>query len=72
MIDARNQGRSSTAVEGPPPTDDLAVVVDRFGIERPTLVGHSMGAHATLDTAGHNIHREHFDRFVEVLGGWLP
>jgi pimeloyl-ACP methyl ester carboxylesterase len=26
---------------------------------------------SAIDTAGHNIHREDFDRFVDVLRGWL-
>lgn len=49
MIDARNHGRSSTVVDGPPPTDDIAAVVDRLGIHRPVLIGHSMGAQTVAE-----------------------
>lgn len=44
MIDARNHGRSSTVTGGPPPAEDVAAVVEHLGVERPVLIGHSMGA----------------------------
>lgn len=44
MVDARNHGRSSTVVDGPPPAADIAGVVDLLGIDQPVLIGHSMGA----------------------------
>ena len=46
MLDARNHGDSATA----PATStllatDVAAAVSQLGLERPTLVGHSVGAH---------------------------
>ncbi len=55
MIDARNHGQSETAPgEGPPPTADVAAVVEQLGLDRPALIGHSVGARTVADfAAGH-------------------
>ena len=53
-VDARNHGRSD---RGPADwetlTADLAGVVDRLGLERPTLLGHSLGATTVALVAAH-------------------
>jgi N-formylmaleamate deformylase len=52
MIDARNHGKSGTAGgDGAPPTADVAAVVAQLGLERPTLIGHSVGARTVADFA---------------------
>lgn len=49
MVDARNHGRSSTVIDGPPLTADIAAVLDRLDLDRPVLVGHSMGAQTVAE-----------------------
>ena len=50
MIDARNHGQSATATaDGLTPTADVGAVVEQLGLERPTLVGHSVGARTVAD-----------------------
>lgn len=55
MVDARGHGRSDAPEEGYGPTEqagDLAGVIAALGLQRPTLLGHSMGAVTTLVLAG--------------------
>jgi pimeloyl-ACP methyl ester carboxylesterase len=49
--DARSHGRSSTAHGDHHPAEDLVAVMDALGIERPALVGSSMGAVTAADVA---------------------
>ena len=52
MIDARHHGRSSSpAASSSSLTDDLAVVVDALDLERPALMGHSVGARTVAEFA---------------------
>lgn len=52
MIDARNHGQSGTAAGGgAPPTADVAAVIAHLGLDRPTLIGHSVGARTVADFA---------------------
>jgi pimeloyl-ACP methyl ester carboxylesterase len=45
LVDARNHGRSGTAMGGiEAHADDLAAVITALGLDRPTVIGHSMGA----------------------------
>jgi N-formylmaleamate deformylase len=47
MVDARGHGQSSTPVSGYTRADhaaDVADLIDLLGLDRPALVGHSMGA----------------------------
>ncbi|MEM8905461.1 MAG: alpha/beta hydrolase [Actinomycetota bacterium] len=47
LVDARNHGRSGTAVGGAAAqAQDLATVITSLGLANPVLVGHSMGANA--------------------------
>ncbi|MEO1065034.1 MAG: alpha/beta hydrolase [Actinomycetota bacterium] len=47
MVDSRNHGRSGTAVGGvAAQARDLAAVITALGLDRPTVIGHSMGASA--------------------------
>ncbi len=55
MVDARGHGRSEGPERGYGPEDmagDLAGVIDKLGLHRPTLLGHSMGAATALMLAG--------------------
>ena len=52
MIDARHHGRSSSPVTPASSlTEDLAVVVDAMGLERPAFMGHSVGARTVAQFA---------------------
>ena len=52
MVDARNHGKSGTATGGlAEMADDLAAVITRLSLDRPAVVGHSMGAAAAAELA---------------------
>ena len=52
MVDARNHGRSTTAAVGVSKmADDLAAVVVGLALQRPTVVGHSIGAATAAEMA---------------------
>jgi N-formylmaleamate deformylase len=52
MIDARHHGRSPSPVTPVSSlTEDLAVVVDAMGLERPAFMGHSVGARTVAQFA---------------------
>jgi N-formylmaleamate deformylase len=55
MVDARGHGRSDAPEHGYGPADhaaDLAGLIGALGLERPLVLGHSMGAISTLALAG--------------------
>ncbi|MDP9378876.1 MAG: alpha/beta hydrolase [Chloroflexota bacterium] len=55
MVDARGHGRSDAPELGYgslEQAEDLADVIRRLGLERPAILGHSMGAATTLVLAG--------------------
>jgi N-formylmaleamate deformylase len=55
MVDARGHGRSGAPEQGygsDRQADDLAGVIRALGLERPAVLGHSMGAASTLVMAG--------------------
>lgn len=55
MLDARGHGRSDGPQEGYGPLEhaaDLAGVMEELGLEKPPILGHSMGAVTTLALAG--------------------
>ncbi len=52
MIDARNHGQSSTATGDATAMDgDIVAVTIALGLERPAVVGHSIGAHTAAELA---------------------
>jgi lipase len=71
-VDLRGRGHS-TDLTGPYGLDahiaDLRDIVLALGLERPVLVGHSLGAYVALLTA--HAHPELFERLVLIDGG-LP
>jgi lipase len=70
--DLRGRGRSN-GISGPfsmaTHAEDLVAVLDHVGLQRATLVGHSMGAFVSVITA--HRHPERVERLVLVDGG-LP
>src|SRR5215212_4610313 len=55
MVDARGHGRSDAPERGYVPADqaeDLAGVIAGLGLDRPAVLGHSMGAATALILAG--------------------
>jgi pimeloyl-ACP methyl ester carboxylesterase len=53
MIDARNHGMSATApADADLLADDVVAVVSALELDRPALIGHSVGAHTMADVAG--------------------
>ncbi len=55
MVDARGHGRSDAPEQGYGPleqAEDLAGVIAGLGLERPAIIGHSMGAATALVLAG--------------------
>jgi N-formylmaleamate deformylase len=69
MIDARNHGQSGTAGgDGVPPTADVAAVVAQLGLDRPTLIGHSVGARTVADFAA--VHSGAANRLVLIDPPW--
>jgi len=55
MVDARGHGRSDTPEQGYTPIDmaaDLAGVITGLGLNKPTVLGHSMGGSTTMALAG--------------------
>lgn len=55
MVDARGHGRSEAPEDGYDPirqADNLAGVIAALGLQRPAILGHSMGAATTLVLAG--------------------
>jgi pimeloyl-ACP methyl ester carboxylesterase len=69
MVDARHHGRSSNAT-GPSSTlaEDLAAVIDELGLERPALMGHSIGARTMAQFAAARPHAP--SRLVLVDPPW--
>jgi pimeloyl-ACP methyl ester carboxylesterase len=69
-VDLRGRGRSSQL---PPPfgldahVRDMVAVLDRFGIERAVVAGHSLGAYIATRLA--TAHPDRIDRLVLVDGG---
>jgi pimeloyl-ACP methyl ester carboxylesterase len=68
------RGRGGSATAGPPygfsvHADDLVAVMDHLGVERATVLGHSMGGFVAAGTARR--HPERVDQVVLVDGG-LP
>jgi pimeloyl-ACP methyl ester carboxylesterase len=57
MVDARHHGRSSNAT-GPSSTlaEDLGAVIDALDLERPALMGHSIGARTVAQFAASHPH----------------
>lgn len=53
IVDLRNHGRSgwSDDVSYPAMADDIAELMDRLGLERSSLVGHSMGGKVAMSMA---------------------
>lgn len=52
MADARNHGRSGRGPGGPDElADDLAHLIESLGLDRPALIGHSIGARTVADVA---------------------
>lgn len=54
MVDARGHGHSDKPESGYSPTDhaaDLAGLIDGLGLDRPGVIGHSMGASTATDLA---------------------
>jgi pimeloyl-ACP methyl ester carboxylesterase len=65
--DARGHGESGRPADGYAPSDfaaDAVAVLDRLGIERAVVVGHSMGGLHSIGLAAH--HRERVDGLVIV------
>ena len=59
MVDARGHGRSEGPAQGYGTEDmagDLAGVIDKLGLQRPAVLGHSMGAATALMLAGTRPH----------------
>lgn len=55
MVDARGHGRSAAPAQGYTPADqaaDLAGLIAALGLERPAILGHSLGAITALVLAG--------------------
>lgn len=55
MVDARGHGRSDAPEQGYSPIDmaaDLAGVITGLGLEKPAVLGHSMGGSTTMALAG--------------------
>lgn len=55
MVDARGHGQSSAPEQGYGPAEqaeDLRALIASLGLERPAILGHSMGAATTLVLAG--------------------
>jgi pimeloyl-ACP methyl ester carboxylesterase len=70
MVDARGHGRSSdphTGYDAVTQARDLAGVIDALGLERPLVLGHSMGATTALALAG-----SRGDRLAAIMLGDPP
>lgn len=55
MVDARGHGRSDAPEQGYTPPDmaaDLAGVITALGLQKPAILGHSMGGSTTMALAG--------------------
>jgi N-formylmaleamate deformylase len=55
MVDARGHGRSDAPAQGYTPIDmatDLAGVITGLGLQKPAVLGHSMGGSTTMALAG--------------------
>jgi len=69
MIDARHHGRSSSpAGSSSSLTDDLAMVVDALALDRPALMGHSVGARTVAQFAA--THPGRTERLVLIDPPW--
>jgi len=58
MVDARGHGRSDTPEQGYTPIDmaaDLAGVITGLGLNKPTVLGHSMGGSTTMYNGPRNL-----------------
>lgn len=59
MVDARGHGESDRPEDGYSPSDhadDLAGLIEGLGLEKPTIMGHSMGAASAADLASRYSH----------------
>ena len=59
-VDLRGHGRSSKPDEGydvPTVADDLAVLIERLGLERPIAAGQSWGGNVVLELAARTAYR---------------
>ena len=71
-VDLRGHGRSSKPdgpYDVPGVADDLAVLIERLGIERPVVAGQSWGGNVVLELAAR--HPDAIRGIVCVDGGWL-
>ncbi len=70
LFDARGHGRSSHpgAYSGLHYVADLLVVLDQLAIERPILVGHSLGGHTVANFSGLFPHRPRAAVLLEGMG----
>jgi pimeloyl-ACP methyl ester carboxylesterase len=71
-VDLRGHGRSSKPdgpYDVPTVADDLAVLIERLGIERPVVAGQSWGGNVVLELAAR--HPDAIRGIVCIDGGWL-
>ena len=71
-VDLRGHGRSSKPdgpYDVPTVADDLAVLIERLGIDRPVVAGQSWGGNVVLELAAR--HPDAVRGIVCVDGGWL-
>ena len=71
-VDLRGHGRSSKPdgpYDVPTVADDLAVLIERLGIDRPVVAGQSWGGNVVLELAARN--PDAVRGIVCVDGGWL-
>jgi N-formylmaleamate deformylase len=75
MVDARGHGRSEGPEEGYTPAElaeDLAGVISALGLERPAVLGHSMGAATTMGLAGARPDLVGKILLEDPPAGWMP
>jgi N-formylmaleamate deformylase len=75
MVDARGHGRSEGPEWGYGPqdlADDLTGLIDKLGLDRPALLGHSMGAATALAVAGTRPHLVRAILLEDPPPWWVP